>query len=88
MRKIREHLGLAQDAIGVSKGVYIGRLETGKVDCTQALQRQIAAALCCEVFELLSNAITDERLQQIEIAYRRQQLEKLEQSQDKKAGAA
>jgi hypothetical protein len=68
LRIIREHLGLTQGGIGVSKGVYIGRLETGKTDCTQALQRQIASALCCEVIDLLGEP-SPARLQEIRDAF-------------------
>lgn len=67
---------------------FIFALETGRRDCSQAVQRRIAAALGCEVTDLLG--IPDEqRLQELkDSADLRNAQAVIARLQEKKAGAA
>lgn len=87
LKPIREKLGLSQQKLGSeakSSGEAISNIENGARGASLALVKRLASVLCCSADDLLSECPP---LTQIEIAYRRHQLEQLE-AQDKKAGAA
>jgi predicted transcriptional regulator len=71
LRHLRHALELTQSAVAKSAGcseVQIRHVETGWRDCTQAFQRRLASALCCEVVDLLATP-TPQRLAEIRADY-------------------
>lgn len=67
LKSIREALNIRQDVLAAQVGrtnQWISQIETGKDDCTQALQRKLARVLCCKVVDLLEEP-TPERLAEI-----------------------
>lgn len=81
---IRERLKLSQAFVASMCGPKgravdsIRHIESGAADCSQQLQRELAAALCCTVANLHSDP-TEAVLKEIEINYKRRELEQLEQ---------
>lgn len=85
LRLVRKAIGLTQDevskvAAGFSEGLKgphhqsINAIECGRKDCTQAMQRRIALALCCDLADLLS-VPSEARLASIKAAYSKRQAE-------------
>lgn len=80
---IRSQLDLTQAAVSKSlecSQVHLRLVELGRKDCTQSFQRHLSEVLCCRVIDLLEEP-TPERLREIEIAYKRRELEQLEGDQ-------
>lgn len=76
LKSIRQTLELSQKKIALAVSVneyYISLLENGRRDCTQGLQRRIAAFIQCDVLDLLGNP-TQQRLSDIKVAFRRAEL--------------
>lgn len=85
LKAVRNVVGLTQEELAVKAGtnkVHVGQIELGKRDCTMALHRRIASELCCSPAELLEEPAHD-RLVEIEIAYKRRELEQLEAGEQK-----
>lgn len=93
LKAVRMAVGLTQEQLAFSPGcnkVHLGQIELGKRDCTQAVQRQLADRLCCTVIDLLyvvpgeydpaKQLERETRLKQIAIAFKRRELDQLEQA--------
>lgn len=92
---IRERLKISQARLAAmcnEKGRNedsIRHIETGVSDCSQQLQRELARALCCTVADLheapndnpAKQLERENRLKQIQLAYKRRELELLEASE-------
>lgn len=79
-RSIREFLDLTQQKAAKEAGLHphhLNSIECGRRDCTQALQRKIASALCCSVADLFGQP-TPARLAEIRAAYLRRQADHAE----------
>lgn len=78
LRPIRERLGLSQQKLGSeakSSAEALSNIETGARGASLALVKRLASVLCCTTDDLLS---AQPPLTQIEIAYKRRELELLE----------
>lgn len=82
---VRNRLGLTQASVAKSSDCtsdFIRFIETGRKDCSQDIQRKLAELLCCKVADLFEKPDA-ERLREIEIAYKRRELEQLEAGEQK-----
>jgi len=78
LKAIRMRLGLAQKKLAALSDIsktHLGQVEIGHADCSQATQRLLAKNLSCEVCDLHTKDLSEERLRAIEISYDEVQLQ-------------
>lgn len=80
VRTIREHLGLSRSALSAKAGcsaAHIEMIEREERSPSLEIVAMLAEALCCDAASLFSQP-SEDTLKEIEIAYRRQELQQLE----------